>query len=39
MNNMKTNQTILSDFNIEELDNRFEMKTWVVYHPPGEIIS
>ena len=36
---MKTNKFLLNDFTIEELENRFEMKTWVVYHPPGELDS
>lgn len=27
---MKTNQKLMNEFSIEELETRFEMKTWVV---------
>ena len=36
---MKTKQILVNEFNIEELENRFEMRTWVKNYPPGEIIS
>lgn len=36
---MKTNKLLINDFTIGELENRFEMKTWVATHPPGELDS
>ena len=27
---MKTNQELINEFSIEELETRFEMKTWVI---------
>ena len=28
---MKTNQKLMNEFSIEELETRFEMKPWIIY--------
>ena len=33
---MKSNKTLINEFSIEELENRFEMKTWTVVVCPGD---
>jgi hypothetical protein len=32
---MKTNQNLINEFLVEELESRFEMKPWVVKVCPG----
>ena len=32
---MKTNKSLIDEFSIEELESRYEMKTWTVKVCPG----